>query len=172
MLPDEGLDQMSTGVLAENAESHTVRWTASEFIAHDKDALWYIGLAAVAAMAAVVLYLVTKDVVTPIVVVAAAIIFGIYGSHRPRQIDYELSPQGISIGERHLTYDTFRCFSVVPDRAFSTIVLMPLKRFAVPLTLYYAPDDEGPITKILSEMLPYEPRQPDMTDRMLRKIRF
>jgi hypothetical protein len=39
---------------------------------------------------------------------------------------------------------------VVPEGAFNSIVFMPLKRFAVPLSIYYDPKDEDKIIAVLS----------------------
>lgn len=150
----------------------TVTWTASEFIAHDKTIGWYIGLMAGAVVLAAVIYFLTKDAVSTAVVIVAALFLAYYGSHKPRQLEYSLDNQGISVGTKHYAYDSFRSFSVIQEGAFSSIVFMPLKRFAVPLTLYYPPDDEDAIVKVLSDQLPHVDRRPDVIDNLMRRIRF
>ena len=149
-----------------------VTWTASEFIAHDKTAGWYIGLMAVAILLAAAIYLLTSDPVSAAVIIVAALFLAYYGSHKPRQLEYHLDSEGIKVGERHYGYDAFRSFSVVPEGAFSSIVFMPLKRFALPLTLYYAPDDEEKIVSLLVDRLPLEEHRPDAVDSLMRRIRF
>jgi hypothetical protein len=155
---------------AENPQ--TISWTASEFIAHDKTFGWYVGLAVVALILAAGIHLITKDLVAPAVVIVAAAFLGYFGSHKPRELEYRLDQKGVSIGERQFSYNAFRSFSVIPEGAFSSIVFMPLKRFALPLTLYYAPRDETNIVNILSNQLPLEERRPDAIDRLMRRIRF
>ena len=150
----------------------TITWTASEFIAHDKGIGWYLGLTVVTVICATLIYLITKDKVSPGVVLVAALLLGIYGARQPRQMEYRLDRQGITVGSRHFLYGSFRSFSIIPEGAFSSIVFMPLKRFALPLTLYHAPDDEDNIVNILSDQLPLEQRRPDAVDSLMRRIRF
>jgi hypothetical protein len=97
---------------------------------------------------------------------------GIYASRSPRQLDYRIGQGGITVGQKTYAYDSFRSFSVVPEGAFSSIVFMPLKRFAVPLTLYFAPDNEDQIVAALSERLPFEGPRHDAVESLMRRIRF
>ena len=150
----------------------TVSWTASEFVAHHKTAGWYVMLVVAAAAIAVAIYLITRDYISVGVVIGAAIILGIYGSHQPRQLEYKLDQRGIEIGPKRWSYNEFRCFSVIPDGAFSNIVLMPLKRFAAPISIYYDPEDEERILAVLNKQLPFEQARRDALDSLLRRIRF
>lgn len=149
-----------------------ITWTASEFMAHEKSASWYTGLAAVAAMGCIVIYLITKDFLSVAVIVVGALVFGYYASHRPRELGYRLDQRGISIGPKIYGYDEFRNFSVVPEGAFSSIVFMPLKRFSLPISIYYAPEDEEKIVTLLSNQLPFEPPRRDAVESLMRRIRF
>lgn len=123
-------------------------------------------------MVAFVLYMLTRDAVTAAVVVVGGLFLGVYGARKPRQIQYQVDFQGIRVGARRYEYGLFRSFSVVPEGAFASIVLMPLKRFSPPLTLYYSPSDEENILSILGTQLPFENRKPDFTDSLMRRIRF
>ncbi|HSH56126.1 MAG TPA: hypothetical protein VK983_04885 [Candidatus Limnocylindrales bacterium] len=149
-----------------------ISWTASEFIAHSKSASWYIGLGAGALVLAFFIYAITFDLVSSLVILIGAGLFGVSASRQPRQLDYGLSTQGISIGARIYPYKDFRSFSVVDEGAFSSIVLMPLKRFAPPLSIYYHPDDEHHIVEALSYHLPMQEHKHDLTESLMRKIRF
>lgn len=149
-----------------------VEWTASEFIAHDKSAAWYLGLAAVAAILSFVIYMITKDYISVAVVIVAALLMGVYGARQPRQLQYKLDLRGVTIGGKFYPYADFRSFSVVPEGAFASIVFMPLKRFGPPVTIYFAPDDQQKIMAILGRELPFEEPRRDVIDTLLRKIRF
>ena len=150
----------------------SISWTASEFVAHDKSSDWYVllGLGTVAATG--LMYVLTKDLISAAVVVLASIIFAVYGAHKPRQLEYRVDIRAVTIGGKTYGYDQFRSFSVIPEGAFSSIVFMPLKRFAVPITIYYAPQDEDKIVELLSVQLPYEQRRRDAVDSLMRKVRF
>jgi len=150
----------------------SVSWTASEFIAHDKSASWYLGLAVAAAILAFFVYVITRDFVSVAVVVAAGVIFGIYAAHRPRQLEYKLDHQGLTVGNKRYAFSQFRSYSVVPEGGISSITFMPLKRFGAPLSIYYPHEEEKKIMAVLGGSLPYEEPRRDTVDSLVKKIRF
>lgn len=152
--------------------SRGITWTASEFIAHSKSAGWYAVLGLGALIFASAVYLVSRDYVSVGVILIAAILLGVYAGHKPRQIEYGLDSKGLDVGERHFGYGEFRSFSVIPEGAISTIVFMPLKRFAATTTIYYPPEDEDSIVSLLSDHLPMEDRRHDAVDRLMHRIRY
>lgn len=153
-------------------DNQAITWTASEFVAHDKSAGWYVVLAIVVLLLATLILLLTKDKISVITVIVAGLLIGIYGSRKPRQLEYRIDQRGIGIGQKHFGYEGFRSFSIVPEGAFSSIVFMPLKRFALPATVYYAPDDEEKIIAVLSRQLPFETYKHDFVESLMRRIRF
>jgi hypothetical protein len=150
----------------------TITWTASEFVAHEKSAGWYTLLLTGAAIFAAVVYLLTKDFISTAVVLVAAILLAVFGSHTPREQQYMIDNQGIGIGPKHYSFDDFKSFAVASEGAFSSLVFMPLKRFAIPLTVYYAPKDEERILNVVSTQLPLEEHRLDAVDNLMRRIRF
>lgn len=154
------------------ADDRVITWTASEFVAHTKTFGWYAALGAGAAVLAALVYLMTKDWVSVGVILMAALLLGVYGSRQPRQLEYRLDSTGLSVGQKHFGYHSFRSFSVLPEGGISSIVFMPLKRFAVPTTIYYPPDEEDKIVQLLSDRLPLEEGGRDVFDRFLHRIRF
>lgn len=157
---------------AEAEIAGTVTWTAPEFVAHDKSAVWYLGLAIVAVAFAALIYLLTKDVVSTVVIIVVAMIFGIYGRHKPRQISYRLDPTGITIGAKFHGYDEFKSFSAKPEIGLFSLTFTPLKRFAPFTTIYYSEQEEEKIMAVLGARLPYEEPRRDAVDSLMRRIRF
>lgn len=149
-----------------------ITWTASEFIAHDKSTSWYILLMLGTLLLAAAVFFVTRDFVSVSVAIIAGLLLGIYGAHQPRQLEYVVDRRGIGIGRKYYSYDEFKSFAVAPEGAFSSLVLMPLKRFAIPTTIYYAPEDEERILNILADHLPLEEHHRDTVDSLMRHIRF
>jgi hypothetical protein len=149
-----------------------ISWTASEYVHHAKTGGWYLALAVCAVLVAGLVYLISHDWVSVGVVIAAAAVFGSYGSRQPRQLDYHLDGQGIGIGPKRYRYGEFKSFSVIPEGAFSSITFMPLKRFSPPISIYYAPEDEEKILALLSQYLPFEEPRRDAVDSFMRRIRF
>lgn len=168
MLPEEPEETTAQST----PDQPEVSWTASEFVHHEKSFSWYFGLAVGAAILAFFIYVITKDAVSVAVVVVAAIVLAIYGSHHPRQLQYRLGSHSLAIGDKQYHYSDFKSFSIVPEGAFSGIIFMPLKRFAPPLTIYYDPEDQEKIMAVLSTALPYEEPKRDVVDTFMRRIRF
>lgn len=150
----------------------SVSWTASEFVAHDKSSTWYLMLFLVAVVVAGLAYFINRDLISVAVVAVAALLIGVYASHQPRQLEYQLDQHGITIGDKSYGFDEFRSFAMQADGAFTNIVFLPLRRFAVPISIYYAPDDEDKIIAILSSQLPFDESHRDSVDSLMRKIRF
>ncbi len=159
-----------TQVAAESGQR--VVWTASEFIAHEKSVGWYFVLTIATLALAVVVYFITKGYVSVAVILVAGLLLGVYGSHQPRQLEYAIDGQGITIDNKHHSYEEFKSFAVGSEGAFSSLVLMPLKRFGVPITLHYSPDDEEKILALLNDRLPVEEHHLDAVDSLMRRIRF
>lgn len=149
-----------------------ITWTASEFVAHEKSAGWYAALAGGTVVVAGLIYLLTKDIISTAVVVIGAVFLGIYAKRKPRQLQYRLDDSGISVGDKQYQYEEFRSFGVVPEGAFSSIVFLPLKRFAPTTSIYYAPEDEDDIVEVLSDRLPFQEYGHDVVDQFMRRIRF
>lgn len=149
-----------------------ITWTASEFVAHEKSAGWYGILAVAAAAVAGLIYLILRDWITSGMVVIGAILFGIVAARKPNQQQYSMDAAGLQIGAKHYDFEAFRSFAVVDEGAFSSIIFMPLKRFAPLTTIYFAPEDEPRIVQVVSARLPVEDYQHDLVDRVLRHIRF
>jgi hypothetical protein len=170
--PSAEAAQVSTAPSHPEQPVGTVTWTASEFIAHTKSTGWYLMLALVAIAIAALVWLVTKDKISTTVILVAALALGGYGARKPRQLQYVLNDQGLEIGSKYYAYDEFGSFSIMQEGAFSSIVFVPLKRFAPLTTIYYAPEDEDKIVDILSERLPMEERHHDAVDRLMHRIRF
>ena len=156
----------------QNTPLDHISWTASEFIAHEKASQWYLTLAGVTVVLAVLIFILTRDIVSMIMIIFGASLFGVYAGRQPRQLPYQLSHHGLRIGQRSFDLQQFRSFSVVPEGAFSSIVLMPLRRFAPMTTIYYAPEDEDKIVEVLAAQLPYAEHKLDAVERLMRRIRF
>ncbi len=149
-----------------------VTWTASEFVAHEKSTGWYATLLLATIIIIVIVYLLTRDKVSAGVVLICAAFLAILAGRKPRQLQYRVDGSGVTVGQKHFEYGLFKSFAVVPEGTFSSIVFMPLKRFAPLTTIYYAPEDEEKIVNLLSDQLPFERHKLDAVDSLMRRIRF
>lgn len=149
-----------------------IQWTASEFVEHEKDKSWFVGFACLTILAVVVIYLITQEEITAIVVAITAGLFAVSARRKPQTLAYHMNQSGVTVGDRYYSYETFKSFSVLDDEAFSSIQLTSLKRFAIPVSLYYPPEEEEKIIAMLGNFLPHEERSHDPVDRLMRKVRF
>lgn len=152
--------------------SSAISWSASEYVAHHKTSGWYMGLGVVAGLAAALVFLVTRDIVTLGSIIIVAVLFGVFASRKPSVLQYELDESGITIANKHYPYDEFKSFSVYDEGGLRSIFLMPLKRFMPGLSVYYPPDMEDSVLDTMSLYLPHEDRQPDAVDRLMKRVRF
>jgi hypothetical protein len=150
----------------------TLSWTAAEFIAHDKGIGWYGALALGGIVATVLIYFLTKDKFTAGVVIFALVAFGAFAGRKPREEQYALNSQGIQVGQRMYAFHDFKTFSVADEGGAASIMLMPLKRFMPPLTLYVTKEVEDQAIDFLSFYLPFSEHKADAVDGLLRRIRF
>jgi hypothetical protein len=155
-----------------SAPGSAVSWTASEFIAHEKAANWYILLFGGAIIVAGLTWLILKDIIAAAVILIAAIMLAAYSKRQPRELAYSVDDSGITIGQKHYPYTLFRSFSIIDEGAFSSIELMPLKRFSPAITVYFDPANEDAIAEALAPHVPFVPRKPDPVDQLIRRIRF
>ena len=154
------------------AGADTVEWSASEFVAHEKGLGWYGFLAAAAVAVAVVLYLITHDILGVVVVMIMAITFGVAGARKPKVIEYRLDNTGLAAAGKFYPYNEYKAFAMPEQGPFASIVLVPLKRFGLPVSAYLAPDSQQKVVTLLSEHLPMERGQLDGVERLMRRLRF
>ena len=165
------VNPVSTAIPPQGPEG-SISWTASEFIVHKKGLFWYVLIFLGSIIIAFLTWLLTKDVISTSVIVVAGLLLMVYGAKRPHEINYQIDREGIHIGGRSLAFDRFRSFSTVHQGAFSSLVLYPMKRFALITTAYYDPQDEKKILDIISTYLPLEEKGRDLIDDLMWKIRF
>ena len=159
-------------VYANQDDNGAITWTASEFIAHQKSGSWFGLLALAAVVIAALAWLITRDVIATGTVVIGVVLLGVYARQQPRQTSYTLDAYGLTIGNRQYRYDEFRSFMVVPEGAFLSVELMPLKRIAMTVTMFLDPQDEDRVLDMLSLYLPMEESRTNLTDSLMRRIRF
>lgn len=151
----------------------TISWTASEYIAHQKESGWYLALAGATVLLAAFVYFITHgDIISVGVIVFAGIVFGVYAAKTPKEQHYAIAPTGITVGSKTYGFDQLKTFSITDEGAFSSITFWPLKRFMPAISIYYAPDDEDKIVQVLSNYLPFDSEKRDAVDSFMRKIRF
>lgn len=153
-------------------KSQEVNWSASEFIEYEKTNIWFLALAGCATALVVISFLLTRDLVTVVVIAVTAMLFGVLAARKPRTLEYGVDDRGISIGRSRHSYHEFRSFSVTEEGALHSVILLPVKRFLPAITVYFEPKDEQKIINTISAFLPYQEHEPNIVDRLMERIRF
>lgn len=172
-----GADLVNTGIqdndmdMTSPAEMEAT-WSASEFIDHAKGTMWFVTLGGVTFVILIILYFFTHDIVSMAAVVIMAVLLGVVARRKPRVMEYHLDSSGLTIGDAFHPYAEFKAFAIMNDGNLNSIMLLPLKRFMPPISVYYSPEDEQQITDVISRYLPMEMRERDAIDRFSRRIRF
>lgn len=150
-----------------------VSWTASEFIAYQKDTGWYIKALLVLVVIAGLSYLITSgDIASVVIIVIVIGVFISFASRQPRTLTYQVTNKGLQVGEKLYAYNTLKSFAVIDEGNINSIDLIPLKRFMPSVSIYFDPKDETAIVQALGEFLPKEDRQQAPIDKLMHKIRF
>ena len=153
------------------AKKVLVNWEAREYIEYEKNAGWYIGLAVIV-MALCALAVCLKWWTFLALVIVAAIALLTYTMRPPRLLHYSLNEKGLSEGNNLYKFEDFRSFGVLSENNHFSIVLMPKKRFAMRVVVYF-PESEGEqIVDVFGARLPMEPVKLDLLDKLVRLLRI
>ncbi len=150
-----------------------ITWTAQEYVHLDRSPLWFI------AFIFIVLGLIALSIFVfnawsfALLVVVMAIALIVYIRRPPRTLTYALSPvQGLYVGERLYTFEEFKSFGLIQDDGHYSIMLIPRKRFAPGVSVFFPEDAGEPIVDILGQRLPMENLKLDVVDVIVRKLRL
>jgi len=89
----------TTELRSHGSDENAIEWTASEFIAHQKDISWYIILAAGTVLISILVYLVTHDLINVLVLLLLGAMVGVTASRPPRIVSYRLDRGGFNYRE-------------------------------------------------------------------------
>lgn len=168
-LPNTGA---APGAAPKTGGDTTVIWTASEYIDHARGAGWYMTLILGTFVLATLVYFITKDYFAAGVIGVVGMIVGVFSTHKPRQVQYELSASGLKTGEKSYPLNLFKSFALIREGALSSVSMIPIKRFMPPLSIYFDPADEQKIVAILGEHLPLAEGGLDTVERLARRLKF
>ncbi len=154
-------------------EKNLVSWTAHEYIHIEKSGRWYLlFFVAVLALIALSTFVFQSYTFSGLIVVMAVALF-IYTRRPPRVMQYTLSgDQGIYVGERLYHFNDFKAFGLIKDGEHHSIMLIPTKRFAPGLSVYFPEESGEKIVDILGVRLPMQPLKLDFIDLVIRQLRL
>ena len=137
-----------------------------------KKFLLYIALGVGAAVITFIVFVISRSLMSGIVVALASVVLGVYAARKPETKQYVIDEQGVKIGDKSFSYSDFKSFSIMEEDAVNSVWLRPLKRYSPTTVMYYSPEDEEKIIMMLENFLPEEDRDQDMIEWITRRIRF
>lgn len=179
--PDEARTSESNGTSSEEfidnpgagtSEQQPVRWQATEYIHHDKTALWFVVFSIVVIVFILIAIFLIKSITFAVLVPVMAAALVVYSYRPPRVIDYTLSRQGLHINDRLYSFGEFKSFGVIRDDGEYSIMLIPIKRFRPGVTVYFPEEVGEAIVDMLGVRLPMQELKLDVVDKLTRKLRM
>lgn len=166
-------DDATQEPLLDTVDEQPVTWTAQEYVHLDKSPVWFIAFFVIVIVLIAGDILLLKSYTFSILVVVMAIALIIYTRRPPRSLTYTLSAkQGLYVGERLYTFNDFKAFGVIKDGDHHSIMMIPTKRFAPGVSVYFPEEAGEQIVDILGQRLPMEDLKLDVIDIVVRKLRL
>ena len=148
-----------------------VSWEAKEYIERDRNVWWYIGLFTVGiGLCILSIFLQWWSFIALIVVCIIAIL--VTSTRPPRKIQYSLDKDGLTEGNKLHKYDEFRAFGILKEGSHFSAVLIPKKRFAMQVKVYFPGDSGEAIVDALGARLPMEEVKLDFLDKLVNFLRI
>ena len=152
-------------------ENEIVSWEAEEYVSHDKNTGWFVGLI-VMGLVLVALSVLLKWWSFTALIVVSVVALMMYAVRPPRKLKYSLTSKGLKEGSRLYKYEDYKSFGVLRDGAHFAIVLTPRKRFLPAVTVYF-PENKGEgIVDMFGARLPMEEVRLDFLDKIVRFFRI
>jgi len=167
------IDSYKAPVINDTPDNPPITWSAQEYVHLDKGIGWYVLFAIVVLALVAIDIFFLKSWTFSVLVVVMAIAIVIYIRRPPRTLTYALSPaQGLYVGERLYHYDEFRAFGLIKDGENHSIMLIPRKRFAPGVSVFFPEEAGERIVDILGQRLPMDELKLDVVDVLIRKLRL
>jgi hypothetical protein len=147
-------------------------WSASEFVQHDKSNRWYFNLGVGAVTVAILTFVITRQILSAVVILLMAVMFGLYGRTKPKTLQYAVQTDGIIVGNDFLTYDTIKSFSVIAENGMPYVQILLQKRLSIPVNIYADPAQLDQVATILGQYIPYDQKKRDIADIISSRLRF
>lgn len=148
-----------------------ISWSAEEYIVREHNTWWYIGLFIVGiGLSALAVW---QNWWTFLVLVILCVVTILTSNLRPpRTINYQLTNDGLTEGNKLHKYEDFRAFGILKEGTNFSAVLIPKKRLSLSVKVYFPGDHGEQIVDHLGAHLPMEEVKLDFLDRIVNFLRI
>ena len=170
--PDDQ-DQPEAQQSDDDPDENPITWSASEFLHGEKTGIWYVlFVVVVLGFIALDIFILRSYTFSALVIVMAVALI-VYSRRPPRVMQYALSSNhGLYIGEKLYHFSDFKSFGVIKDGEHHSIMLIPTKRFAPGVSVYFPEEAGEEIVDVLGVRLPMKPLKLDVIDNLIRTLRL
>lgn len=153
-------------------DDQVVQWQATEYIQHDKNALWFVAFVAVTLVLMAIAIFAIRSWTFAVLVPVMAVALLTYTQRPPRLMSYSLSRKGLHVNDHLYPFVEFKAFGVIHDGDEYSIMLVPTKRFRPGVSVYFPENVGERLVDMLGTRLPMRDLHLDFVDRLLRKLRI
>ena len=151
--------------------TNDISWEAEEYLVRDRNTWWYVGLFVVGvALCALSVFLNWWTFLILIILSIVAILISTF--RPPRKIKYSLNKEGLIEGTTLHKYEDFRAFGILKEDNHYSAVLIPKKRFALNVKVYFPEGSGEAIVDHLGARLPMEEVKLDFLDKIVNFLRI
>lgn len=146
-------------------------WESTDGVKTERGVIWFTVFTAIA-IGLIALALWMQSISFAILIAIAAISVIVLHKLPPKTINYSVSAKGVYVGDKLYDYSEFRSFGVQQQNGLFSATLMPVKRFALSLTIYFPENKGEQIVDILGSRLPMQEIKIDSLEKFVRLIRL
>lgn len=148
-----------------------VSWEGEEYIEHERNVWWYIGLFAIGiGLCILAIFLQQWSFFALVIVCVVAIL--IMSTRPPRKLKYSLDKNGLTESGKLHKYSDFRAFGILKEGSHFSAILIPKKRFSMQVKVYFPGTSGEAIVDALGARLPMEEVKPDFLDKIVNFLRI
>ena len=148
-----------------------VSWEGEEYIERERNAWWYVGLFIIGIGLCVLSAFLQQWSFLALVIVCVIAIL-VMSVRPPRKILYSLDKDGLTEGGKLHKYEEFRAFGILKEGSHFSAVLIPKKRFALQVKVYFPGGSGEAIVDALGAHLPMEEVKLDFLDKIVNFLRI
>lgn len=104
------------------------------------------------------------------VILAAALVYLTHGGKKPHFLNYTLSENGLSIGEKNLPMDKFKSFWISDNDLYPRLYLQKIGKFSSPVSVFLVNINPQVITNFLKQYLPLESEKSELIQEKINKL--
>jgi len=151
--------------------SQPVSWEAEEYLTHEHNTWWYIGLFVVGtALCALSVFLRWWTFLILVILSIVAILISVF--RPPRRIKYSLTSEGLMEDSKLHPFSDFKAFGILKEYSHFSAVLIPKKRFSLSVKVYFPEGSGEAIVDFLGARLPMEEVKLDFLDKIVNFLRI